>query len=75
MPVPAEATPQPGQRFLTPPSAPSPLGRLVDDDDDVDDNDDNVMVLFLDALASLKTMLDIQSLIHVFKISKTKTKT
>ena len=28
MPVPAEATPQPGQRFLTLPSAPSPLGRL-----------------------------------------------
>ena len=30
MPVPAEATPQPGERFLTLPSAPSPLGRLVD---------------------------------------------
>ena len=30
MPVPAEATPQPGQRFLTLPSAPSPLGRLND---------------------------------------------
>ena len=28
MPVPAEATPQPGERFLTLPSAPSPLGRL-----------------------------------------------
>ena len=28
LPVPAEATPQPGQRFLTLPSAPSPLGRL-----------------------------------------------
>ena len=32
LPVPAEATPQPGQRFLTPPSASSPLGRLVLDD-------------------------------------------
>ena len=33
MPVPAEATPQPGQRFLTLPSAPSPLGRLRDHND------------------------------------------
>ena len=31
MPVPAEATPQPGQRFLTLPSASSPLGRLTYD--------------------------------------------
>ena len=29
MPVPAEATPQPGERFLPLPSAPSPLGQLV----------------------------------------------
>ena len=33
MPVPAEATPQPGQRFLMLPSASSPLGRLFGDDD------------------------------------------
>ena len=29
MPVPAEATPQPGQRFLMLPSASSPLARLI----------------------------------------------
>ena len=29
MPVPAEATPQPGERFLPLPSAPSPLGQLI----------------------------------------------
>ena len=40
MPVPAEATPQPGQRFLMLPSASSPLGRLDDDDDGDDDDDD-----------------------------------
>ena len=36
MPVPAEATPQPGERFLPLPSAPSPLGQLIKDDDDKD---------------------------------------
>ena len=39
--VPAEATPQPGQRFLTLPSASSPLGRLRTEHDG-NDNDDNV---------------------------------
>ena len=29
MPVPAEATPQPGERFLPLPSAPSPLGQRL----------------------------------------------
>ena len=30
----------------------------------------NMIMAFLDALASLKTMLDINSFIHVFKISR-----
>ena len=40
MPVPAEATPQPGQRFLMLPSASSPLARLANDDDDDENIDD-----------------------------------
>ena len=44
MPVPAEATPQPGEHFLPLPSAPSLLGQLNDDydvdDDEKDDDDD-----------------------------------
>ena len=43
MPVPAEATPQPGQRFLMLPSASSPLGRHDNFDKNFgnfDDNDD-----------------------------------
>ena len=38
MPVPAEATPQPGQRFLMLPSASSPLARLIMNDDSDDDD-------------------------------------
>ena len=41
LPVPAEATPQPGQRFLMLPSASSPLARLKDDSDDDNNNNNN----------------------------------